>query len=172
MKILIIIFTAFAFLLISGNNCSQKSGVLFESSFEQNGNESFGQWETNNKQAFNLVKDAPKEGGEYSLKAETVWGPPPRISVKIKIPEGTNVYKLSFWGKYQNVKGKAWIGTDPDSAFMNYTALVNDTSWNQYTQVDTITTGKDQYLYIILSGGFSELLSGATYFDLIKLEVE
>ncbi len=172
MKFLIVIFAAFAFLLISGNNCSSKSGILYESSFEQNNNESLGQWESNNKKAFTIIKDSPKEGGEYSLKAETVWGPPTKIWIKITPPEGTNIYKLSFWGKYQKVKGKAWIGTNLDSAFATNPVIVNDTLWQQYSQVDTITTVHNEYLYIVLTGGFSELLSGATYFDLVKLKLE
>lgn len=140
--------------------------LIANSSFESNGTPSFQGWQVNDTSLVRFSTDVPPDGGAWSICIETVWGHA-RVQTIIALPEGTHPYKLSIWAKRQGVGGT--ISLIFNNAIRN-SLTVSDTTWTVYTFNDTLTTVGGDRVVVELAGGFSQLLSGKTYFDICKFE--
>jgi hypothetical protein len=151
--------------------------MLKNSSFELNGTCSYGYWNPNFELdselrilPFEFSSDIPAGGGTCSIVMFPNWGPPITLSQTVPAIIGSNSYSLSFWAKKNGVGGKTMLYLKhQDSLIFENSMDVKDTVWKNYQIFDNITAEAGDSIMISLSGGFSQLLTGKTYFDLIDL---
>ena len=141
---------------------------ISNSSFEVDDKPSLVGWSPSDTTDFiKFSNDVPQNGGNWSVRIETVWGPPPRIRATLQPSEGTHRYQLSTWSKKQGIGGTIYV-------FLNSTlrksVVVSDTVWNVYTIIDTISASSADSISIQLAGGFSQILAGKTYYDLCTFQ--
>lgn len=135
-------------------------------SFEVDGKPSIAGWSQSDTSFIKFSGDVPPGGGNWSVSIETIWGTS-RIRTNIQPDNGTHRYYLSTWSKIQGVGGEIYL-------ILNNTVrkkiFVADTIWNVYTIIDTISAKSGDTITIQLSGGFSQLRTGKTYFDLCTFQ--
>ena len=141
-------------------------------SFELNGVSSVAFWFVNMPSIVNFTNDTPPVGGNWAITIDVLWGSGNDVISTVLIPEGTHIYKFSFWSKYSNKPGYAELLLDaPDSLYQINRIIVDSESWKNYSILDTISSVSGDSLQIKLSGGFSNIVPGNTYFDLCTLEL-
>ncbi len=156
----------------SVNAPENEKNLIPNSSFEINGISTLAFWFVNMPSLVNFTNDTPPNGGNWAITIDVLWGSGNDVITTIIIPEGTHIYKFSFWSKYSNKPGYAELLLDaPDSLFQINRTNVDSESWKNYSIVDTITFVSGDSLQIKLSGGFSNIVPGKTYFDLCTLEL-
>jgi hypothetical protein len=165
----ILTIAIFILSLVYTQSCAQNN-IIFQSAFEKGSKTDYSPWIVSDTSAIKFVKDSTLVENQYSLDIVAKWAPPAIVYVKIPLQDGTGIYKLSFKGKSKNIRGSAWIGKDKDSAFKQNSVTVSGNSWKDYSLVDTLSAVKGDSVYIILRGGFSELLPGDVRFSSVKLE--
>jgi hypothetical protein len=146
--------------------------LLINSSFEINGEPSLHGWVVSQPAAVHFSENTPPMGGSWSVAMGPGWIPMVYfISETIAAPEGTHRYTLSFWAKKRDVGGWAeFILKQPDSSIVCKTMLVPDSTWTFYSLLDTVSANDGDSLTIKLTGGWSELAGGETFYDLVRLE--
>jgi hypothetical protein len=170
------ILLLFAFLLY---RCSDsiivpeiENNLIPNPSFEENGDSSLADWFVNMPSLVHFKNDTPPNGGNWALTIDVFWGFGNDVISTVKIPEGTHIYKFSFWSKFSNNPGFADIDlVTQDSTSQISRINIDSESWKNYSTLDTITSFSEDSLQIKLSGGFSNISPGKTYFDLCTLEL-
>ncbi len=168
-----------AFLLYHCTNISnsiiapgESNNLIINPSFEENGDSSLADWFVNMPTLVNFTKDTPPNGGNWALTIDVLWGIGNNVISTINILPGTHVYKFSLWSKYFVKSGYADLSlVTADSVFIINHIQINSDIWTNYSMIDTITSNPGDSLRIILSGGFSHILPGNTFFDLCTLEL-
>ena len=149
-----------------------ENNLIPNPSFEENGDSSLANWFVNMPSLVNFTNDTPPNGGNWAITIDVLWGSGNDVITTVKIPEGINIYKFSFWSKYSDNIGYADILlVAQDSVFQIKRTYVDSESWKYYSILDTITSVSGDSLQIKLSGGFSNIAPGKTYFDLCTLEL-
>ena len=149
-----------------------ENNLIPNPSFEENGDSSLADWFVNIPSLVHFTNDTPPNGGNWSITIDVLWGSGNDVITTVKIPEGINIYKFSFWSKYSDNIGYADILlVAQDSVFQINRTYVDSESWKYYSILDTITSVSGDSLQIKLSGGFSNIAPGKTYFDLCTLEL-
>ena len=149
-----------------------ESNLIPNPSFEKNGVSTVAFWFVNMPSIVNFTTDTPPNGGSWAITIDVLWGSGNDVISTVIIPEGTHIYKFSFWSKYSNNPGYAEILLDaPDSLSQINRTIVDSESWKNYSILDTITSVSGDSLQIKLSGGFSHIAPGKSYFDLCTLEL-
>jgi len=93
------------------------------------------------------------------------------ISETVAAPEGTHGYALSFWAKRVYVGGWVeFILEQPDSSVVRKTTIISDSTWTFYSLLDTLPANDGDSFTVKLTGGWSELAGGETFYDLVRLE--
>ncbi len=146
------------------------SKVLFYSSFEKDNKPSLQQWEVRDTAVVKFREDVPQNGDKYSLYLEGHWGPPVILKTAVPSIAGLHNYRLTLMGKKDKLNGTAWFGINKDSAFKSSSLQITSASWKKYSLEKTFDSKENDSIYIYLRGGFSELLKGGVYFDMVKLE--
>ena len=154
------------------NTPGNENNLIPNPSFEMNGVSTVAFWFVNMPSIVNFTNDTPPNGGNWAISIDVLWGIGNDVITTILIPEGTHIYKFSFWSKYLNNPGYAelLLATQDSLSQINRT-IVNSESWKNYSILDTITSVSGDSLQIKLSGGFSHIAPGKTYFDLCTLEL-
>jgi len=149
-----------------------EDNLILNPSFELNGVSTVAFWFVNMPSLVQFTNDTPPNGGNWAITIDVLWGSGNDVITSIAIPEGTHVYKFSFWSKYSNKPGYTEIHLDArDSLYQINRINVDSESWKNYSILDTITSVSGDSLQIKLSGGFSNIVPGKTYFDLCTLEL-
>ncbi len=151
---------------------SIENNLIHNSSFEENGDSSLANWFVNIPSLVHFTNDTPPNGGNWAITIDVLWGIGNDVISTVKISEGTHIYKFSIWSKYSDNPGYAEILlVAQDSLSQINRTNIDSESWKNYSTSDTITSVSGDSLQIKLSGGFSNLSPGKTYFDLCTLEL-
>ena len=148
-----------------------ENNLIPNPSFEMNGNSSLAFWFVNMPSTVNFIEGTPPNGGNWAITIDVLWGSGNDVITSVELPEGTHIYKFSLWSKYSNNPGfvELLLNTQ-DSLHQVNRFNIDSELWKNYTIVDTITSIAGDSLQIKLSGGFSHITPGKTYFDLCTLE--
>ncbi len=147
--------------------------LIINSSFETEGNPTLGDWLTDDINRVEFSNDSPEDGGKWSIALEADWSPsPPSLFTLKKLVKGNHKYNFSFWAKCEGIGGYGYLSLkNLDTLIIKKYIQVVDTTWIIYSIIDTISSNEYDSIELKLSGGFSHLLYGKTYFDLCKLEI-
>ena len=149
-----------------------ENNLIPNPSFEMNGVSTIAFWFVIMPSIVHFTTDTPPNGGNWAITIDVLWGSGNDVISTVIIPEGTHIYKFSFWSKYSNMPGYAEILlVAQDSLSQINRTNVDSESWKNYSILDTITSVFGDSLQIKLSGGFSNIAPGKTYFDLCTLEL-
>jgi hypothetical protein len=120
-----------------------------------------------------FVKDAPTQGGQWSIKLEAGWAPQEGFAETYLSGEsGRNIYRLTAWMKTLH----QWNGTislgvrKSGQKALRKSASSNASQWTSISLQDTLTVGRSDSLIVRLSAGMTEVRRGEVLFDLIQLE--
>jgi hypothetical protein len=139
--------------------------------FEYNGLPLSEGWIEHNNSDINFVQDAPPGGGKWSLMLKAEWGPPEVLVNSIPAQPGLQVLRYSIWSRMDRIGGIAvFMLKRTDTLIMLKKFDIADTVWSRYSFTDTLTLSEGDTLMAELSGGFSQLLAGTTWFDLCRIE--
>ncbi len=176
-KFLLIIFSSLL-LLWNCDECStctdplgEEDKILVNTSYEKNGNPFTDGWIISPAPLGNFVTDTPPGGGTYSvaLDANNPFGGEAAITVK-SLPN-FDIYKLSFYAKFENISGTASLFFIENGAISQQNIIsVTDTSWTLYSITDTFQISTGDSIKILFRGGTTPIIAGKTFFDLCKLE--
>jgi len=144
--------------------------VLFNTSFEKNGQPSEDGWRINSGLVNNFSADVPDSGGSYSLVLEAGWN---GGTAEIQVPallQYSN-YQLSIYSKFHQIEGRAFLSQMRNGNVVSENSVtINDTTWNAYTLSANFSLMEGDSLKVTLYGGLTQLVSGESYFDLCKLD--
>jgi hypothetical protein len=144
---------------------------IHNSSFEYNNMPSLDNWRSDQGLSVIFSNDVPPGGGTWSVMLQTVWGPVLMLENTVAAVPGTQFLRYSVWSKGEGVMGKAeFYVIRQDSMILRKGFDITDSSWVWYSYLDTVTLVAGDSLCVRLSGGFSNLLAGSTWFDLCKIE--
>ena len=153
------------------NPPDEEDKILVNTSFEKNGNPSADGWIISQSPLGNFITDTPPDGGTYSvaLEASNPFGGEAVITVKSLID--FDIYKLSFYAKFENISGTARLFFIKNGAVSKQNIItITDTSWTLYSITDTFQTSAGDSIKILFRGGTTQIAPGKTFFDLCKLE--
>jgi len=149
-----------------------ENNLIRNPSFEMNSDPSLADWFVNMPSLVNFTNDTPLNGGNWALTIDVLWGIGNDVISTVILPEGTHIYKFSFWSKFSTKPGFADIDlVTQDSTSQISRINIDSESWKNYSILDTITSSSEDSLQIKLSGGFSNISPGKTYFDLCTFEL-
>jgi hypothetical protein len=139
-------------------------------SFEYNSLPSLDDWKSDQALAINMSNSTPPGGGTWSVMLETSWNPMYYLKSTVVAPQG-NVHLLySFWAKAEGVGGNAeFYVIHQDSLDVRIVFNVTDTTWTQHSALDTLTLVSGDSIGVRISGAVNQLLTGKTWFDLVKI---
>lgn len=138
---------------------------------KKNGQPSLHGWSPADSTMAKFSKSVPPNGGHYSITLEAAWVCVPSIHADVAAPKGNHLYRLSFWGKADGFGGHVNWGFVRGGEFSNRKSItISDASWTKYSWLDTLTTGRGDTPVVTLSGGFSHLWAGTSFFDLCRLD--
>lgn len=142
-------------------------------SFEINGSPSLQGWGWSFKtdtSAYNFSGDVPPNGGKYSVVLIPNWGPAITLSSTVSATTGTHIYEFSVWAKRIGVSGgMVFSWKKQDSLIRKKSLTLFDTVWTNYKLIDTLNSTAGDSIVVSINGGFSQLQTGQTFFDLCKL---
>ncbi len=177
-RLLLPMFILLLFVLLLYRCCDliiipeNENNLITNPSFEENGDSSLAGWFVNMPSLVHFTNDTPPNGGNWAITIDVLWGSGNDVISTVKIPEGRHIYKFSFWSKYSTTAGHAeLLIITPDSVYSIKHVQVNSEEWINYSKTDTITSFSGDSLQVKLSGGFSHIAPGKTYFDLCTLEL-
>jgi hypothetical protein len=152
------------------NPAGEVDNLIKNPSFEKDGKATLSGWQGGEPE---ILKDAPKDGGDYCVSLGAEWVAPLHKTFVYPITErpGRHVYLFTFYGKRHGVSGSAQLLVEqPDSTLrLECSVLVSDTIWTHYATRDTVTLKEGEKLFVNLMGGGTEVAGGKTEFDLISL---
>jgi hypothetical protein len=145
--------------------------VFLNSSFESTGTPSSDGWTISSSPMGGFATDVPTNGGNYSIFLQAS-NPGGSATINIALPFGVHLFRFSVWAKTGSVAGHADLVYVPSvgQSMRLYQIDVPDTTWRQYSIVDSLPSQTGDSIKVVLSAGFSELIFSRTYFDLCKLE--
>lgn len=179
-------FIALAFLLIllqchsdktplSPANISDCTGSLIPNcSFEENGEPTLQFWESSDTSAVHFSGEVPPGGGRWSVFVEASWFGPllgySHIAYRLPLKQGVHIFRLTFYAKRTALYGSMSLfqihGNETNQL---KTVTITDSTWTKYQVQDTLTAAPGDSLLIFLTGGGTEVVYSATYYDLVKL---
>jgi len=169
----LIIATVLIFILAGCSNESSTNpptgNTIMETSFESDGKFYTNGWTLTSLS--DSSTDVPPDGGNFSLKLKA--GQPPEVYAEMKIPVSimANEYRFSFWSRYSTIQGKAILSLIRNGASIKSRSIqIDEIVWRSFSITDTFSVAAGDSFLVQLTGGFSQLLSGETYFDLCRLE--
>jgi len=146
--------------------------LLLNTSFEENGVASAEGWKLPQSSEFST--DVPPNGGSFSLKL--IANSPPEYAY-ITVPVKTNytINRLKFWSKStsvtSNIYGEASLTLLRNGAELKSRSIQIDViTWTTFSIQDTFDVAEGDSFKVQLSGGFTQLLPGEAYFDLVQLQ--
>lgn len=152
---------------------SASGNLLSNPSFESNGSPSLQGWSHAymDTSIFAFTSDVPPAGGKYSVAIDAVWGPPNTISQTVPVSPGDHQYKFSAWAKKIGFGGQLQLYLERSGSLSLLKYIdVTDTTWTEYSLVDTLSVEGGDSLRVLISGGLSQLQAGTTYFNLCELK--
>lgn len=152
---------------------TESANLLTNGSFEYSNSPSLNGWYAEHADTMwlHFSRDVPSEGGSFSITVDAIWGPPISIVQSVSPPLGMNRYQLSAWSKVIGVGGSLSLSIKKaDTLIVRKLVRIVDTVWTNYVLFDTLLAESRDSLIVKLSGGFSQLRPGKTFFDLCKLE--
>jgi hypothetical protein len=139
-------------------------------SFEYNGLPSLDDWTSDQALAINMSNSTPPGGGTWSVMLETSWDPKNYLKSTVVAPQGNVRLLYSFWAKAEGLGGNAeFFAIHQDSLAVRTIFNVTDTTWTQHTAMDTLTLVSGDSIGVRISGAVSQLITGKTWFDLVKI---
>jgi hypothetical protein len=152
-------------------NAGSTDNLLSNPSFEKNGSPSLDSWiqSYQDTSVIHFSSDVPQGGGQYSIKLDVVWGPQFSISSTVNAETGTNIYSFSCMAKVLGVGGTIYLSLEADPSIVRKSIMPADSTWKEYSITDTISSSGGDRIRITLTGGFSQLLPGSTFYDNCKL---
>jgi hypothetical protein len=147
--------------------------LLANPSFELNGSPSLDGWTQAyiDTSLFSFSSDVPPGGGEYSIVVQAVWGPPYTVSQTVPADAGNHQYAFSAWAKKTGFGGQMLLFLKrSDSTLFVKSRSIADTTWTQYSIADTVAAESGDSLVVSMTGGFSQLPAGRTFFNMCDLE--
>jgi len=163
-------------------NTADENNLIKNSSFEFNNNPSLEYWDDTltDSSYIGFSKDAPVDGGNYSVRLKNEWTFPGTIAYYIIPPTGTHSYHLSAFGKVVpstpgSIAGGIMALFHVSSGNSNLEGFVRftDTTWTNSSLIDTLTTTVSDTLIIRLQGNIDQWSNGNILFDLctfVKLD--
>jgi len=107
---------------------------------------------------------------QYSIKLEVVWGPQFSISSTVNAERRKNIYSFTCMAKTFGVGGTIYLSLiKPDSSIVRKSIAPADSTWKECSITDTVSSSGGDGIRITLTGGFSQLLPGSTFYDNCKL---
>lgn len=156
-------------------NEEESSGnLLLNPSFESNGTPSLEHWSVQDTSLVRFSPDVPPGGGSFSVSIEANWGPSGFVRTAVPVPAGAHRCRLSWWGKKTGqIYGGANLGIQKSDTLILFpkVSYTSDSTWTEYSSLDTITTEAGDELVVTFFGGVSQMQTGTTYFDLCSLEI-
>lgn len=176
-KFLLIILSSLL-LLWNCDECStctnppgEEDKILVNTSFEKNGNPSADEWIISQPPFGNFITDTPSNSGTYSVALEAGNPFGGEATITVKSLTDFDIYKLSFYTKFEKINGTAGLFFIKDGAVSKENIIsVTDTSWTLYSITDTFQTSVADSIRILFRGGTTPIIAGKTFFDLCKLE--
>jgi len=149
--------------------------LIRNSSFEANKQPSLKYWYVENTTKIDFSNDTPAGGGKWSVYLPAKhYGPLPLSpSYFVPLPPGKYILNFSVYGKSKTItNGGAYLilkkGYQREIVTQH---LIADSVWTEYAAIDTLNIRANDSLFVLLTGGFTEILGGYTYFDRVNLEV-
>ena len=153
--------------IISGDN------LIKNPSFEDNGESNSAYWTIHNYPGFQFAKDAPPEGGSWSLSVPSDWIPPSTyVSQTLIPPTGVSDFQLSFWTKNELGGNKVIVrGIFPDTTrtLVAFTAQPAK-DWRKFSVTFQLPTPAPDSLRVELWSPPSEIPRIIAQYDLITLQ--
>jgi hypothetical protein len=155
------------------NPAGEVDNLIKNPSFEKDGKATLAGWKGEKGLNPKILKDAPKDGGNYCVSLAAEWMAPSHKTFVYSIAEhpGRHVYLFAFYGKMHGIPGSAQLLVEqPDSTVrVECSVSVSDTVWTHYAVRDTVTLKDGEKLFVNLTGGRTEVAAGKSEFDLISL---
>jgi len=146
-----------------------EENLLLNTSFEKNGKFSSDGWFL--PEGSDSSTDVPHGGGNYSLMLNANWGNDLYAEIKVPVKTEYSEFKLTFWSKYSVIEGKAILSLVRNgSTIKSLNILVDDIIWQSYSIQDTFSSVAGDSFMVQFTAGFTNLISGKTYFDLCQLQ--
>lgn len=148
-----------------------EENLIRNSSFEFKGVQSLEGWYVEDTDRVGFSDDVPEGGGEWSVGIEPGLVPESyTISYLIAAPEGTHSYRFSFWAKRESISSVArlWV-KKPDINLILRVIGISSSYWVQYSTLVTMDTQSGDTIIVQLDGGSTEVSTGSTKYDLVKL---
>lgn len=153
------------------NSPGEEDKIQVNTSFEKNGNPSADGWIISQPPLGNFITDTPPDGGTYSVALEAGNPFGGEATITVKSLTNFDIYNLSFYAKFEKIKGTAGLFFIKDGAVSKGNIIsVTDTSWTLYSIIDTFQTSTGDSIKILFRGGTTPIIEGKTFFDLCKLE--
>lgn len=150
----------------------ESNNLIINPSFEKDGDSSLVGWNAVIPSTVNFTKDTPPKGGNWALTIDVLLGISNNVISTVNILPGTHVYNFLLWSKYFTIPGYADLSlVSTDSIYIINHIQINSDVWTNYSMTDTIISNSKDSLRVILSAGFSQIVSGKTFFDLCTLEL-
>jgi len=167
----VVIFSIIQFSCVSNVQESKVEYVVYETSFEKDSLPDYTGWYgTINKESF--FKDAPLDGGIWSLMLEPRWAPQEGYAeTYITKEEGEGIYKLKAWVKnLDSWRGVVSLGLKRDGKMVRLKSAISySKSWEEVVIQDTFSVLKSDTIVIKLSAGMTEVATAKVLFDKIML---
>jgi len=149
-----------------------QKNLISNSSFEIDNKPTLQGWVADSARD-NLVKDAPPQGGQWSIKLEAGWAPQEGFAETYYSGDtGKNIYRLTVWIKTLH----QWDGTislglkKSGQTIIRKSASRDSPQWSQLSLQDTLSVSRADSIIIRLSAGITEVRRGEARFDLVRLE--
>ncbi len=153
--------------IVSGEN------LLQNPSFEENGNSSGDYWRIHNYPGLQFAKDAPPNGGTWSLSLTGDWRPASAyVSQTLVTPAGVRDFRLTFWTKNEwggNQVLVRGIYADTTQTVASLTAQASS-DWRQFSLTFQLPTPAPDSLRVELWAPPTQLARIITLYDLVSLE--
>ncbi len=151
-------------------NPPSDSNVILNSSFEKNGVPDNDGWTISARPLGEITTDAPPGGETYCLKLEAS-NPGGMATIKVPVVTNKQVYNFIFWAKTNQPSSSAFFDLIRNGQIQNSEELnIMDTTWTEYSLVDTLQVMSGDSIRITFSERLSPLQFFESYFDLVKVE--
>lgn len=160
-------------------NPPDENNLITNSSFEFNNNPSLDYWSDTSADSsyVSFSRDAPTDGGNYSIRLKNEWTFPGTIVYYVIPPAGTHRYRLSVYAKAKRHTPTSFAGgymsliqvSSGNSTVEKYLRFT-DTTWTSGSLIDTLSTTSSDTLIIQLQGNIDQWSYGDILFDLCTFE--
>ncbi len=151
---------------------NRNSNLIQNSSFENNGQQSFQDWTGS---GYSLVNDVPTNGGQWALQLEPEWFPGEGYAETfITGYVGYNTFILNCdtktinWTGHIKLRKKDINGTVTDLQNITF----NNSSWNTISITTSVLLQQTDEFIVHLSAGGTEVATGKVLFDNVNLQLQ